>query len=49
MRIGSEHFEGPFTNQSLPTRFPSKPQKEDKTRKPILKHEFWVDNNNNTP
>ncbi|CAG2197423.1 RPGRIP1L [Mytilus edulis] len=48
-RICSEHFEGPFTDQSLPTRFPSKPQKEVKTRRPLLKYELNVDNNNNIP
>ncbi|VDI38427.1 Hypothetical predicted protein [Mytilus galloprovincialis] len=48
-RICGEHFEGPFTDQSLPTRFPSKPQKEVKTRRPLLKYELNVDNNNNIP
>ncbi|XP_071139858.1 uncharacterized protein [Mytilus edulis] len=48
-RICSEHFEGPFTDQSLPTRFPSKPQKEVKTRRPLLKYELNVDNNINIP
>ncbi|XP_071145392.1 uncharacterized protein [Mytilus edulis] len=48
-RICSDHFEGPFTDQSLPTRCQSKPQKEVKTRRPLLKYELNVDNNNNIP
>lgn len=50
-RICSAHFEGIFTDISIPTIFPSKPIKEVKTRRPLIRHAIEVqkigDYNNN--
>ena len=47
-RICSEHFDEQFTDKSMPTKFPSRPEKEVKTRHSFVKH-FEIDNNNNIP
>lgn len=37
-RICSVHFEGAFTDESVPTVFPSKPVKQTKERRPLTRH-----------
>ncbi|XP_062609965.1 uncharacterized protein LOC134271769 [Saccostrea cucullata] len=36
-RVCSVHFEGTFTEESIPTIFPSKPKKETKSRRPLVR------------
>lgn len=45
-RICSVHFEGTFTDESVPTVFPSKPVKQTKERRPLTRH---TDFNSNIP
>lgn len=44
--ICSAHFEGTFTDESVPTVFPSKPVKQTKERRPLTRH---TDFNSNIP
>lgn len=53
--VCSVHFEGNFTAESIPTIFPSKPIKEVKTRRLLIRHatetsnrESEIDCNNNS-
>lgn len=45
-RICSAHFEGTFTDESVPTVFSSKPVKQTKERRPLTRH---ADFNSNIP
>ena len=37
-RVCSDHFEGVFTNNSVPTIFPSKPKVHSRERRPLIRH-----------
>lgn len=45
-RLCSVHFEGTFTDESVPAVFPSKPVKQTKERRPLTRH---TDFNSNIP
>ena len=37
-RVCSDHFKGVFTNNSVPTTFPSKPKVHSRERRPLIRH-----------
>lgn len=45
-RVCSAHFDGPFTHESIPTIFPSKPMKKVTTRRPLFRKEVHSENTN---